>query len=494
MPRKPNFSGKAKKEYLKGKKEERKGSGRGAGFGSVVCDWGSTAVSTSTAAASAEHADEAAAGGACDGPKWTGAQLLGSGAESAGRVQRGGRLKASEAGATHTMLVQAPRNKLSTFFEREDDVAVQQRKLDAVRPLERQTYAADDAWAHVVPRPLPWPLALVDGSFAPVIPIPKRPPWRRDMTPAELEKQEQAMFVKWTESIFSKHERSALNHFEHNLEVWRQLWRAVERSDLAVFVLDARLPFFHFQQAMWDYVTRDMGREAIICINKADLVHPHVVHLWIQFFKKRMPDVPVVAFYVPKSTNRGVGQPCVEELLEAIASCRVTRNGVKVPCSEYMKDLLRPARSSNSTADQTAADDSAQTGEACSEHAAAAAQSEGDAPTDEALGAGLVHGAVEGAVEADQAISMRKPQRGENAFITACLVGDPNMGKSSLMNSLFGRKIVSSSSTPGHTKHIQTYFLSKTFCMCDAPGIVCPRVNIPRELQVCMCVCARARA
>ena len=42
--------------------------------------------------------------------------------------------------------------------------------------------------------------------------------------------------------------------------------------------------------------------------------------------------------------------------------------------------------------------------------------------------------------------------RRENTFITVCLVGDPNMGKSSLMNSVFGKKIVSSSSTPGHTK------------------------------------------
>ena len=38
---------------------------------------------------------------------------------------------------------------------------------------------------------------------------------------------------------------------------------------------------------MWDYVTKDMGREAIVCINKADLVHPHVTHLWLQYFKKQ---------------------------------------------------------------------------------------------------------------------------------------------------------------------------------------------------------------
>jgi hypothetical protein len=39
------------------------------------------------------------------------------------------------------------------------------------------------------------------------------------MTAAELECQEQAMFTKWTDSIFAQYERSELNFFEHNLEV-----------------------------------------------------------------------------------------------------------------------------------------------------------------------------------------------------------------------------------------------------------------------------------
>jgi hypothetical protein len=39
------------------------------------------------------------------------------------------------------------------------------------------------------------------------------------MSAAELEGQEQAMFAKWTESIFAQYERSELNFFEHNLEV-----------------------------------------------------------------------------------------------------------------------------------------------------------------------------------------------------------------------------------------------------------------------------------
>ena len=60
--------------------------------------------------------------------------------------------------------------------------------------------------------------------------------------------------------------------------------------------------------------------------------------------------------------------------------------------------------------------------------------------------------------------------------------GHPNVGKSSLMNGLIGRKVVSTSVTPGHTKYFQTYFLTKTVKLCDSPGLVFPSL-IPKQLQ-----------
>ena len=172
-------------------------------------------------------------------------------------------------------------------------------------------------------------------------------------------------------------------------------------------------------------------------------------------FKKRLPGVPVVAFYVPRSTSGFVGQPCTRDLLQALASCHVTRKGVKRPAADFMRDLL------------------------------AGSSEQQDGVLEEDFCAGLEVGNVGGAGAGTEAsMPLDGNARRENTFITVCLVGDPNMGKSSLMNSVFGKKIVSSSSTPGHTKHIQTYFLSRQLCMCDAPGIVCPRLDIPRELQV----------
>lgn len=57
------------------------------------------------------------------------------------------------------------------------------------------------------------------------------------------------------------------------------------------------------------------------------------------------------------------------------------------------------------------------------------------------------------------------------------------MGKSSVLNSLVGRKVVSVSRTPGHTKYFQTYYLTSTVKLCDCPGLVFPS-QVSRQLQV----------
>lgn len=63
-------------------------------------------------------------------------------------------------------------------------------------------------------------------------------------------------------------------------------------------------------------------------------------------------------------------------------------------------------------------------------------------------------------------------------------LGFPNVGKSSLINGLVGRKVVSVSRTPGHTRYFQTYFLTPSVKLCDCPGLIFPSL-LPRQLQVC---------
>jgi len=64
------------------------------------------------------------------------------------------------------------------------------------------------------------------------------------------------------------------------------------------------------------------------------------------------------------------------------------------------------------------------------------------------------------------------------------MMGHPNVGKSSLLNSMFGYKKASVKETPGHTKILQTMIYDERTCLYDSPGIVFPRLDVTREEQI----------
>ena len=66
--------------------------------------------------------------------------------------------------------------------------------------------------------------------------IPRRPPWDSTTTPDELELSERSSFVEWRRDLaaLQEDENVICTPFEKNLELWRQLWRVVERSDVLV--------------------------------------------------------------------------------------------------------------------------------------------------------------------------------------------------------------------------------------------------------------------
>jgi GTP-binding protein EngB required for normal cell division len=70
-----------------------------------------------------------------------------------------------------------------------------------------------------------------------------------------------------------------------------------------------------------------------------------------------------------------------------------------------------------------------------------------------------------------------------NKCVTIGLLGQPNVGKSTVLNSLMGQHVVQCSSTPGRTKHYQTHFMTPNIRLCDCPGLIFPAA-VPRALQV----------
>lgn len=58
--------------------------------------------------------------------------------------------------------------------------------------------------------------------------------------------------------------------------------------------------------------------------------------------------------------------------------------------------------------------------------------------------------------------------------ISVGIIGYPNVGKSSIVNTLRGKKVTSVASIPGETKVWQYIALTKRICKCHLPRFGCP--------------------
>lgn len=88
------------------------------------------------------------------------------------------------------------------------------------------------------------------------------------------------------------------------------------------------------------------------------------------------------------------------------------------------------------------------------------------------------------------AYKARADKRTPDDRLMVGMVGYPNVGKSSVINVLCGRKRVGVASMPGKTKHFQTLNLEGkgcwSLCLCDCPGLVFPSfANSKSEMMCC---------
>lgn len=136
--------------------------------------------------------------------------------------------------------------------------------------------------------------------------VPRRPPWTKSISRAQLERQEKDAFLRWRGGLaeyvrlwyhachvchlpdgglrrLQDRDKFLLTPFERNLEVWRQLWRVIERSHLIVQIVDARNPLNFRCEDLEVYVQDVEGTEGeqgtgkgkrknLLLINKADLL------------------------------------------------------------------------------------------------------------------------------------------------------------------------------------------------------------------------------
>lgn len=118
--------------------------------------------------------------------------------------------------------------------------------------------------------------------------VPRRPKWDATTTPEELDRMERDSLLEWRRGLAELQENNDLlmTPFERNLEVWRQLWRVIERSDLVVQIVDARNPLLFRSEDLERYV-KHVGerKENLLLVNKADMLTLEQRRAWADYFK-----------------------------------------------------------------------------------------------------------------------------------------------------------------------------------------------------------------
>lgn len=252
--------------------------------------------------------------------------------------------------------------------------------------------------------------------------IPRRPSWDGSTTPDQLEDQERSSFYAWRRELagLEQDERLVLTPFEKNLEVWRQLWRVLERSDVVVQVVDARDPLTYRSEDLERYsLDLHPTKRSLLLLNKADLLPEALRVAWADHFDQLGCD------YVFWSAKAAMDEHSTDEDVVAEAKARRASKDPRARLLgvDELMDLL----------EQRAAE--------------AAADSE--------------------------ARGIPRASRGERLVVG--LTGYPNVGKSSTINALFGSKKTAVAPTPGKTKHFQTLNVTSSLCLCDCPGLVLPQ-------------------
>lgn len=289
-----------------------------------------------------------------------------------------------------------------------------------------------------------------------------------------------------------------ISYFELNIETWRQLWRVLEISDVLLMIVDIRYPVLMFPPYLYKYVTKTLGKDMILVLNKIDLAPPALVIAWREYFKIQYPKLRILfftsypAYNLRGNTEDGAGlkqrrrkgklKMAAEGAQKLMETCKeIVENNVDL--SSWQEKIQEEMNLEYDLDDLDRKEDNIKI--------------------------------------AKEDTSFFKHEKYKNGILTIGCIGTPNVGKSSFMNAVMGKinnnffsivicelieifitaiiktinyakiifstgkKVVSVSRTPGHTKHFQTIFLTKTVCLCDCPGLVFPS-TVPKQLQILM--------
>uniref|UniRef100_A0A3Q0RZY7 Large subunit GTPase 1 homolog n=1 Tax=Amphilophus citrinellus TaxID=61819 RepID=A0A3Q0RZY7_AMPCI len=313
--------------------------------------------------------------------------------------------------------------------------------------------------------------------------IPRRPHWDESTSPDELQQAEKDSFLEWRRALaqLEEEQKLILTPFERNLEFWRQLWRVIERSDVVVQIVDARNPLLFRCLDLEAYVKEVSAHKVnMLLVNKADLLTREQRQIWARYFEKE--GLRAVFWSALAESNRLDAEEKVrgwklDELYSELRKGADREEEVK-----NKEDEDYEGQQSDIEEEQEEVSTDEEDWKTCSEGEEEAM--EGAAGSSNAS----FHNSSR-LLRKDELLNMFRAvhngPRVKEGQLTVGLVGYPNVGKSSTINTILRNKKVSVSATPGHTKHFQTLYVEPGLCLCDCPGLVMPSFVSTKAEMIC---------
>ncbi|MBW0504236.1 hypothetical protein O181_043951 [Austropuccinia psidii MF-1] len=360
--------------------------------------------------------------------------------------------------------------------------------------------------------------------------VPRRPNWSPSTTPDQLSRLEKDSFLDWRKGLadLTDNRSLLLTPFERNIEVWRQLWRVVERSQLIVQIVDARNPLRFRCEDLEKYVQELSNQQSnnqtdpnspiiyrktnLLLINKADLLTENQRSLWAEYFDSQ--NIRFAFFSAARAVALQADQELEESNFQFSTDSSEDENEIALKSNpttlQSQTHLPTPPSSSlnNSPIDLTLndslsiitsvpqvsstsalpSDSQSQINQTLNTPATfdpTSSQTKTKVLTVEELENLFIEHAKTTLENSLDSQNIHHETDRQNFKMVIGLVGYPNVGKSSTINALVGSKKVSVSATPGKTKHFQTIHLSPEIILCDCPGLVFPQFASTKAELVC---------
>ncbi|KAI8916506.1 ribosome biogenesis GTPase Lsg1 [Powellomyces hirtus] len=323
--------------------------------------------------------------------------------------------------------------------------------------------------------------------------VPRRPEWDATTTADELKRRENESFLNWRRGLSMLEEEKGLimTPYERNLEVWRQLWRVIERSDLVVQIVDSRNPVLFRSKDVEKYVREvHPDKKNLLLVNKADMLTVEQRLQWADHFDKE--GIQYIFFSAALAKEKQDAEEEERRAAEALAE-EMQRFAYQADSEEEEEEEEEEVE------EEEAEDDNPEYPKSEKRRASITGLIQPENQEGVPLRA-QIWGALEliqlfetecptplrplhkpatqtpkpSSSKAKASPATDTPAPETKPKITIGFVGYPNVGKSSTLNALVGAKKVTVSSTPGKTKHFQTIHLSESMILCDCPGLVFP--------------------